>query len=196
MRLRDENKENVIREKAFEMIVKFGFDGFSMHKLAKSANVSAATIYIYYKNREDLLNRLYNHAFAKLTQVSLLNFSPDHSLEEGLWLQWKNRFKFISEYPVYYSFIEQFRNSPLINHKDIDKSEFKENMRLFVANAIKRGELRKMQPEIFWAVAYGAFYTLVKFHLYNCSMMGSEFALKESTLKEVHKMILKALDNG
>ena len=42
------------------MIVKEGFDGLSMQKLAKAANVSPATIYLYFKNREDLLNQLYN----------------------------------------------------------------------------------------------------------------------------------------
>lgn len=193
MRLRDENKEKLIREKAFEMIVTQGFDGFSMHKLAQAAGVSPATLYIYYKNREDLLNRLYTFAHSKFQEVSLRDFSPELSLEKGLWIQWKNRLKFITDHPAYYNFIEQFRNSPLINHKDVDKTDFKENMKLFVMNAIRRGELNKMQPEIFWAVAYGAFYTLAKFHTTNCSMMGSSFTLTEASLKEVHAMILNAL---
>ena len=55
MRTRDENKEAAIRTKALEMIVKVGLDGLSMQKLAKSANVSPATIYIYFKDREDLI---------------------------------------------------------------------------------------------------------------------------------------------
>ncbi|MBA4056563.1 MAG: TetR/AcrR family transcriptional regulator, partial [Marivirga sp.] len=59
MRTRDELKEQKIREKAIEMIVNEGFDGLSMQKLAKAANVSPATIYLYFKNREDLLNQLY-----------------------------------------------------------------------------------------------------------------------------------------
>jgi hypothetical protein len=37
MRTRDVNKERVIREKGIEMIVKEGFDGFSMQKLARAA---------------------------------------------------------------------------------------------------------------------------------------------------------------
>ena len=56
MRTRDEAKEAAIRKKAMELIVLEGFDGLSMHKLAKSAGVSVATIYIYYKDREDLLH--------------------------------------------------------------------------------------------------------------------------------------------
>ncbi|MGZ4091209.1 MAG: TetR/AcrR family transcriptional regulator, partial [Bacteroidia bacterium] len=65
MRIRDEKKEEAIREKALELIVHEGFDGLSMHKLAKAAGVSPATIYIYYKNREHLLNMLYDHVQVK-----------------------------------------------------------------------------------------------------------------------------------
>ena len=54
MRTRDENKQDLIREKGLEMIVKEGFDGFSMQKLAKAAAVSPATLYIYFKNREEI----------------------------------------------------------------------------------------------------------------------------------------------
>jgi AcrR family transcriptional regulator len=59
MRTRDENKESAIRQKAIEMIVKKGFDGLSMQKLAKAADVSPATIYIYYKDRDDLIVQLW-----------------------------------------------------------------------------------------------------------------------------------------
>src|SRR4051812_40268377 len=116
MRTRDENKEATIREKALEMIVEEGFDGLSMQKLAKAASVSPATIYIYFKNREGLLNSLYNQVNETFVNVALLQFDSEMSLEEGLWQQWKNRMKFIMEYPNYFKFFEQFRNSPLINH--------------------------------------------------------------------------------
>jgi len=193
MRIRDENKETAIREKAMEMIVKEGFDGLSMQKLAKAAKVSPATIYIYYKNREDLLRSLYNDVLQTFTEVALRKFSPSLSLEEGLWLQWKNRLKFIIDYPVYYQFFEQFRSSPCINHKDVKKKEFMDNMKLFVQNAIKRGELSKMEPEMFWAIAYAPFYMLVKFHLEKESMMGNSFKITDAKMKQVLKRVLTAL---
>ena len=193
MRTRDENKEASIREKAMEMIVTEGFDGLSMQKLAKAAGVSPATIYIYYKNREDLLTQLYNEVQKKFAEVALRKFSPELSLADGLWLQWKNRVKFILDYPVYFQFFEQFRNSPLIHNKDIEKTEFRENMKAFVMNAVKRGEMAKMEPELFWAVAYGSFYTLVKFHLQERTMMGAPYKITEARMKHALEMVLKAL---
>lgn len=193
MRIRDEQKERSIREKALEMIVQEGFDGFSMQKLAKAADVSPATIYIYYKNKEDLLTQLYNDVQQVFTEVTLKNFDPSMSLSDGLWLQWENRLRFILDYPVYFQFFEQFRNSPCINHKNIERSTFKENMRQFLQNAVKRGELKRMEPEVFWSVAYGSFYSLVKFHLKQNPIMSSDFKITDAKLRQFHQMILNAL---
>jgi TetR/AcrR family transcriptional repressor of multidrug resistance operon len=193
MRVRDENKESAIREKALEMIVREGFDGLSMQKLAKAAGVSPATIYIYYKNREDMVHQLFRDAQKRFAATALMNFDPEATLEEGLWRQWKNRMDFILEDPNSYQFFEQFRNSPLINHKSVDMTEFRESMTRFVKNAIKRGELKKMEPEIFWALAYGSFYALIKFHLQEKKMMNENFKLTDAKLKQTLEMVVKAL---
>lgn len=193
MRIRDENKEVAIRKKAMEMIVHEGFDGLSMQKLAKAANVSPATIYIYYKNREDMVNHLFNDAQRAFAAAALKDFDPEASLEDGLWLQWKNRLAFTLEYPTYFQFFELFRNSHLINHKDINMAEFKDNMMRFVKNAIKRGELNKMEPELFWAVAYGSFYSLLKFHLQERKMMTESFKITDAKLKKMLHMVIKGL---
>ena len=55
MRISDPRQEKAIRDQALTMIVRDGFDGLSMHKLAQTARLSAATIDIYSQNREDLI---------------------------------------------------------------------------------------------------------------------------------------------
>jgi len=194
MRSKNEHKERMIRDKAMEMIVKEGFDGMGMQKLAKAANVSPATIYIYFKNREDLLNHLYNEVQNTFSEVALKGFSPDLSFDDGLWLQWQNRLRFINEFPYQYQFYEQFRNSPLINHSDVQLiMDFKTNMKLFLMNALKNGEIKKMEPEVFWSLAYGPFYSLIKFHLQEKTMMGRHFKLSPAILKTVFKQVIKSL---
>ncbi len=78
MRKRDTNKELAIRQKALEMIVKDGLDGFSMQNLAKAAGVSPATIYIYCKDRKDLIVQLCledNQAAPTLERVGIQQIS-------------------------------------------------------------------------------------------------------------------------
>jgi TetR/AcrR family transcriptional regulator, multidrug resistance operon repressor len=191
MRIRDENKKTAISEKAMEMIAAVGFDGLSMQKLAKAANVSPATIYIYYKSREDLLNQLFNDAHHTFSEVALEGFDPLMPFEEGLWLQWKNRQKFIIKYPIQFNFCEQFRNCGKINHCDVKYAEYRETMKHFVDNSIKRGEMKKMEPELFWSMAYGPFYSLVKFHLQHKSITDTKFTLTDAKMKLVFKMVVK-----
>lgn len=193
MRVRDEQKEIAIREKAIQMIVQHGFDGFSMQKLAKAANVSPATIYLYFKNREDLLNQLYMGIDKRFAEVTLRNFDPEMNFVDGLWLQWKNRLEHNVKYPHHIFFIEQFRTSPLINHKGVVRNSFSEAMEKFYSNAIKRNELIELPVEIFWAIAYGPLYTLIRFHFGKKSIMGNKFKLTEENMKQAFDVVIKAL---
>jgi AcrR family transcriptional regulator len=184
----------VIREKAMEMIVSQGFDGLSMHKLAKAAGISVSTIYIYFKNREDLLNQLYAETAHIFVQTMLEGFSADMTFEEGLWQQWRNRYQHILRHPLHHRFWEQFRNSPLIEKQnDPCEQRFKQTMRDFVANAEEKKEIVKLPSEIFWAIAYGTFYTLIKFHLDNSTMAGLPFTLNDQLLKLTFDQVMKSL---
>lgn len=193
MRPKDENKELVIRQQAIEMIVKNGFDGLSMQKLAKKVGISASTIYVYFDSREDLLNKLYLEVQNKFEKDALDNFSADLSFEDGLWLQWKNRLRNTTRNPLAYQFYEQFRTSPLINHKDIKPAIFRKVMNDFVDNAVKKKEIKDLPMEVFWAVAYGPFYTLLKFHLDQANMAGKSFSLTEQKLKQAFDLVIIAL---
>jgi TetR/AcrR family transcriptional regulator, multidrug resistance operon repressor len=194
MRAKDENKAIIIREKAMEMIVQEGFDGLSMHKLAKAAGISVSTIYIYFKSREDLLNQLYAETANLFMSEMLKGFSPDMDFEAGLWQQWHNRYQHILRYPLHHRFWELFRNSPLVEKQDYSAEyAFKQAMRQFVSNAEKKGELVVLPSEIFWAVAYGTFYTLIKFHLDNASMSGQPFSLSDDMLRQTFLLVMKSL---
>jgi AcrR family transcriptional regulator len=193
VRPKDDNKEHRIRKKATEIIVATGFDGLSMQKLAKEANISASTIYVYFKSREDLLNKLYIAVQEQFEKDALEHFSADLNFEAGLWLQWKNRLKNITTSPLDFQFYEQFRNSPLILHKDLQPSTFKKQMNAFVRRAVRKQEIKDLPSEIFWALAYGPFYMLVKFHLNQSTMAGKPFSLTESKLRQTFNRVLCAL---
>lgn len=193
MRPRDEHKEASIREEAIAMIVKEGFYGLSMQKLARAAGISPSTIYIYYDSREDLLTKLFYYVEEIFNRETLKGFDPKMNFGEGLWLQWKNRYRHAQQYPMHFLFSEQFRNSPLIRHKDIKENRFRSAMQEFVHHAVQRGEIPNLPSEVFWALAYGPFYTLLKFHMDQSNMSGKPFALTDHKLKQAFAMVLKAL---
>lgn len=195
MRTRDENKEEAIKTKALEMIVNYGFDGLSMQKLAKAAGVSPATIYIYFKDRDDLIIQLCLQEQEKMTEATLENFDPNMSFDQGLKKQWLNRAKYCMENPLGMHFLEQIKFSPYNEeiYKRMNKT-FQQAMKTFVKNAIGRGELVKLPLEVYWAIAFSPLYVLVKFHMHKRGLPGTEnFVLDEKTLDQTLELVLKAL---
>ena len=195
MRIRDEAKKLAIRKSAMELIVQEGFDGLSMHKLAKAARVSVATIYIYYKDREDLILSLCEKETTRMTEETLKGFDPFMPFAEGLKNQWRNRASFWLKNPVEAQFLERMRYSPY-QEKILMflKKDFIEAMRTFVHNAIKNKELVKIPVEVFWSVAYAPLYQLVKFHLDGTSFPGQgPFIFTDKVMHQTLTLVIKGL---
>jgi AcrR family transcriptional regulator len=195
MRTRDKAKEDALRDEALKMIVKEGFDGLSMHKLAKAAGVSPATIYIYFKDRDDLIVQLYSEEMKKMTEATLEGFDPAMRFDAGLKIQWINRARYCLKHPAQAHFMEQIRFSPL-HEKAIKATDgaFINAMRAFVANAIKRKELIKVPVEVYWSIAFAPLYQLVKYHMQGRGLPGTgKFNLDEKILNQTLELVLKAL---
>ncbi|WP_428660094.1 TetR/AcrR family transcriptional regulator [Runella sp.] len=194
MRTRDENKEQLVRQKALELIVSQGFEGFSMQKLAKAAEVSPATLYIYYKDKEDLITRIGIEIGRKFSESILQDFDPSLSFAEGLRIQWRNRARYAFANHLETEFYEQIRSSSF-KEKVIGGllDDFKTAMGLFVHNSIERGELNPMPVEVFWTMAYAPLYNLIRFHNEGRSMGGKPFVLTEEIMEQTLTLVLKAL---
>lgn len=194
MRIKDENKADAIFQKAMEIIVRKGFDGLSMQKLAKAANVSPATIYIYFKDREDLILKIAIKAAEKMVSETLKDFNPEMSFEQGLKIQWENRANYWLKNPLEAQFVEMVRHSPIGETVfKMVKTEFSAVMGEFVHKAIKRKELLKLPLEVYWAVAFAPLYTLVKFHNDGRSIRNEKFIWNDNYMKQTFKLVLKAL---
>lgn len=193
MRTRDLIKESTIREKAIELIVNEGFDGLSMHKVAKAANVSVATIYIYFKDREHLIQQLYQEELRKLTEAVLQNFDPNDDFEKGLRTQWVNRMNFYLNNPTGMTFMEQVKHSPFLDRTVAD-TRFLDAMKQFVRLSIERKQLIPLPFEIFWSIAYAPLYQLLKFHFsQKKSIAHPDFRLDEEKMNLSLSLVLKSL---
>lgn len=195
MRTRDPRKEKTLREKAMAMIVKEGFDGLSMQKLAKAAKVSPATIYIYWKDRDDLIIRLFVEAFRKMSEYTLRDFDPAMSFKQGLKVQWQNRARYCLDHPIEIQFMEQVKYTPLHDRAQAAAgTDFMKVMKAFVQGAIARKELIKVPVEVYWSVAFAPLYQLLKFHQHGKGMPGTgPFVLDDKLMDLTLELVTKAL---
>ncbi|PZR29700.1 MAG: TetR/AcrR family transcriptional regulator [Citrobacter freundii] len=194
MRIRDVSKEELVKKRAIMVLGKEGFEGFSMNKLAKACDISVATLYIYYKDKDDLIVAIAIEQMAKMNEAILKGFDPSMSFAEGLRTQWKNRASYVLAHPEVSLFFEQLRSSTY--HGDIFPSATKvlsDAMGSFMKNAVKNKEIDPMPVEVFWSIAYGPLYTLLRFSHEGRSIGGRPFAFSWKILWETFDRVLMAL---
>ncbi|CAH0997088.1 hypothetical protein EMA8858_03225 [Emticicia aquatica] len=193
MRIRDEHKEQVVKQKALELLVNQGFEGFSMQKLARAANVSPATLYIYYKDKEDLIVSIGREIGEKLNQEIFKNFDTNASFTEGMRVQWQNRANFMLSHQLEMTFYEQIKSSTFREAISADiVSEFREKMSIFMQNAINRKEVKPIPIEVFWSVAYAPLYNLLRFHNEGKNIGGQPFEFSNEIMWQTFDLVMKA----
>jgi AcrR family transcriptional regulator len=118
MRTKDEEKIPRIYHAAIKIINSDGFEGCSMSKIALEANVSPATIYLYFENKEDMIKKLFIHVKERMGH-SYFKDNMDLSVSKGTFRSiWLNHYQYVMENIDEYVFIENFSNSPQISHID------------------------------------------------------------------------------
>ena len=115
MRHKDDSKREAISNAAIKLITTIGFADTSMSKIAKAAKVSPATIYVYFENKEDLLNKIYLMVKKGTSEAMLVGYNDGLSVVEGFKLIWDNACRYMLANPIWFAFSEQFSNSPLVN---------------------------------------------------------------------------------
>lgn len=193
MRVRDVNKVGLVKEKAIELLVKVGFEGFTMAKLAKACRISVATLYIYYNDKDDLILKVGLEETARMTAIMLEDFDPESSFADGLRHQWKNRARCMLENPLSAQMIDQLRTSTY-QEKVFEGliESFKVTLGQFMKNAVARGEIDEMPLETYWSVAFAPLYNLIRFHNEGRSLGGKPFVLTEEVLWSTFNLVLKA----
>ena len=116
MRVKDDDKTNRIYRAAMRVINLEGFQGSSMTRIASEADLSPATIYLYFENKDDMIKKLFIHLKLKMGN-SYFSTETDMSPSKGTFRTiWLNHYQYIMENMDEYNFLENFSNCPLIDH--------------------------------------------------------------------------------
>jgi AcrR family transcriptional regulator len=124
MRTKDDEKEAALFEATVKLVNEIGFASSSVSKIAREAGVSPATIYVYYKNKEDLLVSTYIEIKLDLSKAVLKDFNDSLPIRDIFRNVWFNMFEYISNNLEYFKFIEQFSSSPyssLVNRQELEQ---------------------------------------------------------------------------
>jgi AcrR family transcriptional regulator len=124
VRNKDQHKQDAIIKATVDLVNEIGFVSSSVSKIAKKANVSPATIYIYYKNKEDLLVSTYIEIKKKKSKAFLVGFDKTKPFRDIFFKIWVNAYEFVKNNKEISRYAEQFGSSPysdLVDHAELEK---------------------------------------------------------------------------
>lgn len=109
------DKRNALVKATIELVNNSGFHDTPMSKIAKLANVSPATIYLYFESKQDLVNQTYIEVKAEYTKYAFATYNENMSVEKGFKIIWKRIAEFKLNECKNAMFLAQCDNSPMID---------------------------------------------------------------------------------
>tara|TARA_B100000809_G_C15140596_1_gene533041 strand:- start:3876 stop:4460 length:585 start_codon:yes stop_codon:yes gene_type:complete len=109
------DKRNALVKATIELVNNNGFHATPMSKIAKMANVSPATIYLYFENKQDLVNQTYIEVKGEYTKYAFATYNDKMRVEEGFEIIWKRIAAFKLNDCKNAFFLAQCDNTPMID---------------------------------------------------------------------------------
>ena len=109
------DKRNALIRATINLVNNNGFHATPMSKIAKMAKVSPATIYLYFENKQDLVNKAYLEVKSAFTDYAFATYSEEMSISTGFEMIWKRIADFKLKQCEEALFLAQCDNTPMID---------------------------------------------------------------------------------
>lgn len=156
MQTKDEQKRIRILDSANTLIVRYGLENISINKIAKYADVSAGTIYIYFKSKDVLIYELYIDRLNSLDHYLRSNIQENTNPIESLESYMQALYNFGVAHPEQLFFIDIIVNSHLRSvyfQNNIEPPELFTWWYKIIESGTKRGFFKQVNP-------YGAMFLI------------------------------------
>lgn len=179
MRTRDQAKQEAIVQASIKLVNELGFDGISISKIATEADVSPATIYIYYKNKEDLFTEIYKDIRKQMSQGTLQDLQENMTVEEEFKLLCSNTFHSYLEHPEFIFYRERYQQTAMFQSLNKEQFELFQFSTELLKRGIKGKVIKDLPIPLLASFAFFPIITLLRFHFDGIQTM-DDHAIKEA----------------
>jgi AcrR family transcriptional regulator len=172
MRPKDQTKYNAIIKASLELVKELGFTGISISKIAKQANISPATIYIHFKNKEDLFTKLYTKIRTDMSNGALQGVREDMGVEQVFKSIWINSFSYNLDHLDYLIYREKFEQTPMMENIKLEDFELYNYVNNLFQRGIKEHIIKDLPIPLLTSFAFFPIVTLLNFHFEGLINMG------------------------
>lgn len=156
------DKRQMILDATVKVLSCRGFHGFSMKQLADEAGVAAGTIYIYFKDKEALIEQLHLEIIRKVAEAFFHKHDPSAPAAEQFALFCNNYWNFCMQDREILFSKAQFDHLPpdiLVNQRKDAREIFAPLMNLF-EQCRSKGELKNFSDEVLISLSIEPLYDL------------------------------------
>ncbi|RTR25953.1 TetR/AcrR family transcriptional regulator [Robertmurraya yapensis] len=176
MRTKDENKIISIHNAIFDLGIEIGYQNLSIAKIAKKANVSPATVYIYYKDKEDMFSTLYLKVKDIIDSNLFQNVNSEQPFKLQLETILKNHVQAIMAYPKESVFMKYINSNPSLISKEAYEEGMKKAAYLYqlYEEGVEKQVIKNVSKELIIAITFGPLNHLLEQHYYAQTKMSEE----------------------
>lgn len=189
---KDKPKYYQIIDAALEVIAENGYHSSQVSKIAKRANVADGTIYLYFKNKEDILVSVFNVKLGTFIKNIVDKIEKDTNASEKLLTLIKEHYRQLSESP-YLAVVAQLelRQSKKELRQEINRvlKSYLDVIDSIIEQGISEGTIRDdMNPKIMRQMIFGTLDETVTTWV----MKDQRYSLVDQA-DDVHQLLTKGL---
>jgi AcrR family transcriptional regulator len=159
-----EDKRTRLLDAALELFETRGYDAVAVPEIARKAGVATGTVYLYFKDKDALVNTLYRHWKDRYNATVLAPLPKGASVRQAFSTYWQRMMLFARTFPNAVRFMDLHHHGDYLDDESREASRaYLQVAEAFVTEGRRTGALRDIQPTLAAALMWGAATGLVKF---------------------------------
>lgn len=186
MKKKDDSKITKILDSAVTIILTEGVAALSTTKIAKMMGIAQSNIYLYFKNKDDLLKNIYHREFERIRQISDLEKLNDRTIlvNERIDYYIHSVFDYAIAYPNSLTVIEQIKS---LNILEDDIYSGNEQVIQLLNEGIQKGYLKDVPINLHMVTVFNIL------HRHALNINQGLYSKQKYSYQIISKMILDSI---
>ncbi len=181
----DERKDVLIRDAAIKLFYKNGIEDTSINSIAQEAGVAKGTIYLYFHNREHLVNEIAKYCYKGHLDFSMRSVREEQSASGKLKKRVKNMLIWSSKNPLESAVIRYYyKPVNIFGTKDVFFDESYNLNKEIIEEGISNGEFKKLPIDFITSIFFSSVEGISNYARNNPEVLNNE-ALLDEMLKAI-----------
>ncbi|WP_108976379.1 TetR/AcrR family transcriptional regulator [Leptospira ryugenii] len=139
------DKDLAILRSALALFAEKGYEATTMPEIAKLANVASGTLYLYFKNKEELVNALWKKEKLELKERLWNSLDPNANYESQLKSLYASYLKFAIDAPTSFQFLSLHYHFPYLSKEN---TKIDQEIEEFLFQFLKEGQKKKWVVDV------------------------------------------------